>query len=184
MYQSHDDPWGQSDDKYFSSISRRAVCYFISYYNLKSIVEFGCGLGRTSNFIKENTGIEILGVDISQTSIEKSRANFPDIDFEVGDVSNINKYIDFECIFMSEITWYLLENQVIDKLFDEMGKHMKGKYLIHNLVFYKNETQNYGKDYFTNLDEFISFCPFDLLGKTEVDMQNSNTVETSAIFRI
>ena len=77
MYQSHDDPWGQSVEKYYSSISRRAVCYFIDYYNIRSIVEFGCGLGRTSNFIKENTGIKILGVDISQTSIGKKQDNLP-----------------------------------------------------------------------------------------------------------
>lgn len=184
MYQSHDDPWGQSVEKYYSSISRRAVCYFIDYYNIRSIVEFGCGLGRTSNFIKENTGIKILGVDISQTCIEKSRTIFPGIDFEVGDVSNIVKYIEFDCIFMSEITWYLLEDRTIDKLFDEMGKRMKGKYLIHNLVFYKDGVQNYGNNYFTTLEEFIGFCPFDLLGKTEIDMQNSNTVETCAIFKI
>lgn len=65
-----------------------------------------------------------------------------------------------------------------------MKKRMQGKYFIHNLVFYKGENQKYGKDYFNNLDEFIQFCPFDLLAKTEIDIQSSNTIETSAIFKI
>ena len=184
MYQIHEDPWGQSSLDYYSSISRRAVCYFIQHYQLRSIVEFGCGLGQTSNFIQKNTGVDILGVDISSTSIAKAKMTFPDLEFEIDNISNIVKYINYDCIFMSEITWYLLENHSIDNLFDAMKKHMHGKYFIHNLVFYKGENQKYGKDYFTNLDEFIQFCPFDLLAKTEIDIQSSSTIETSAIFKI
>ncbi len=40
-----------------------------------------------------------------------------------------------------------------------MKEKMKGKYFIHNLVFYKGQ-QEYGNQYFTNLDEFIKVLPF------------------------
>jgi len=60
----------------------------------------------------------------------------------------------------------------------------KNKFLIHNLVFYKGGVQQYGKDYFTTLDEFIKFCPFELLGRVHSDIQSEGHIETSAIFRI
>ena len=59
-------------------------------------------------------------------------------------------------MFFSEITWYLLEDKQMDKIFNIMSKNFKGKnkFFIHNLAFYKDGIQQYGKDYFTNLDEF------------------------------
>lgn len=185
MYQDFDDPWHQSKEQIYVSMSRRAVCYFLDHFNIKSIVEFGCGLGRTSNFIHENTGVDILGIDISETSIKKSRENYPHLTFEVDNILNISNYSDYQCMFFSEITWYMLEGKMIDKVFNNMSQGLGGKYFIHNLVFYKDSSQEYGRDYFTSLDEFIDFCPFDLLGKVEVDLADDNvTVETSAIFRI
>ena len=66
MYQKFTDPWHQSEKLYFSSLSRRSVCWFIEKYDIKSLVECGCGLGRTNFYIKENTAknIDILGIDI------------------------------------------------------------------------------------------------------------------------
>ena len=64
-----------------------------------------------------------------------------------------------------------------------MSEKLKGKYFIHNLVFYKGQ-QKYGNDYFTNLNEFIKFCPFELLGKVEINLKESDTIETSTIFKI
>ena len=84
---------------------------------------------------------------------------------------------------MSEMTWHILEDNKIDKLFSKMEKDLKGRYLIHNLVFYKGQ-QKYGNEYFESLDEFIEFCPFKLLGKVEIDFYDADTIETSSIFKI
>ena len=51
MYQKFTDPWYQSEEIYCSSLSRRSVCYFLEKYDINSIVEWGCGLGRTVNYI-------------------------------------------------------------------------------------------------------------------------------------
>ena len=64
-----------------------------------------------------------------------------------------------------------------------MQMNLKGKFLIHNLVFYK-ENQRYGKEYFSMPEEFIQFCPFELLGKVEVNIKNSNVIETSMLFKV
>ena len=72
---------------------------------------------------------------------------------------------------------------MIDRIFDIMKKKLKGKYFIHNLVFYKGQ-QKYGNEYFTSLKEFISFCPFKLVGKVEIDICGNDCFETSSIFKI
>ena len=184
MYRTFEDPWGQTKEGYVeNSISRQIVINYIKIYGIKSIIEYGCGLGKTTNFIHSNTGVDILGIDISVTSIKKSQEKYPDLNFKVDNIINIGNYGDYNCFFFSEITWYILENKMLDKIFDIMKQKCRGKYFIHNLVFYKS-LQEYGKEYFTNLNEFIKFCPFELVGKVEIDIKNSDTIETSSIFKI
>tara|TARA_B100000795_G_scaffold251774_1_gene220840 strand:+ start:326 stop:943 length:618 start_codon:yes stop_codon:yes gene_type:complete len=186
MYQEFSDPWNQSEEVYYSSLSRRSVCYFLEKFDINSIVEWGCGLGKTVNYIKENTSkdVDILGIDISKTAIDKAKKLYPKLDFKADNILNISQYNNFDCMFFSEITWYLLEDKKMDKIFNIMSKNFKGKnkFFIHNLSFYKDGIQQYGKDYFTNLDEFIEFCPFELLEKVQVDLKDG--IETSAIFKI
>ena len=62
-------------------------------------------------------------------------------------------------------------------------KFLISKYFIHNLVFYKGQ-QEYGLDYFSNLEEFIEFCPFKILGKTYSEFEENDCSETSTIFQI
>ena len=184
MYQQFEDPWNQTKKGYVeNSISRQIVCNYINYFQINSIVEFGCGLGKTTNFIYENTGIDILGVDISETSIKKSKMTYPKLKFQVNDIDNIYEYKDYDCYFFSEITWYILEDNKIDKIFEIMKNSLKGKYFIHNLVFYKGQ-QKYGLDYFSTLDQFIEFCPFKLLCKTFTEFEEGDGKETSTIFEI
>jgi SAM-dependent methyltransferase len=184
MYQLFEDPWNQTKEGYVeNSFSRQLVINYIKSFKIKNIIEYGCGLGKTVNFIYQNTGINILGIDISETSIIKAKKKYPNLKFKVDNILNIENYTDYDCYFFSEITWYLLEDNMIDNLFKTMSNKLKGKYLIHNLVFYKG-LQKYGNNYFSNLNEFIKFCPFELIGKVEIDIKQSDTIETSIIFKI
>ena len=127
--------------------------------------------------------MQILGIDISETSIQKSKSTYPELIFDVNSVENILDYSSYQCFFFSEITWYILEDSLIDRVFDKMRRNLQGKYFLHNLVFYKGQ-QKYGRDYFTSLIEFVEFCPFQLLGTVEVNLEHSDTIETSSIYRI
>ena len=164
LYREFNNPWNQEDKIYSSSISRRSVCHFLEKLDLDSIVEWGCGLGTTSNFIKRNTNkeIKITGIDVSKTAIKKAKAKYKDIEFITDDISNIALYKTYDCIFFSEITWYLLENNILDNCIKTM-KNISDKpyYFFHQLSFYKEGIQSYGKNYFTNVDQFIDFCPFE-----------------------
>lgn len=185
MYKQFDNPWNQSNNEYYSSVSRRSACHFIEKYKINSMVEWGCGLGETSNYIKENTRseIDIMGIDISSTAINKARDRFPNIKFKDDDIQNIANYKNYQCMFFSEITWYLLQEKKINIIFNTLKNEFpKGSLLLHQLSFYKEGIQKYGTDYFTNLDEFIEFCPFKLLAKLDCEYQDG--IETLSLFEI
>ena len=53
----------------------------------------------------------------------KSKLNYPHLNFKVDEIINIGNYKDYDCYFFSEITWYLLEDKMIDRVFDIMEKN-------------------------------------------------------------
>ena len=182
MYQKFDNPWNQASKEYNeTSYSRNFAVLNMKRYGVKSLVEFGCGLGYNADFIYRYTGIKIKGIDISHTSIDRAKQLFPHLDFEVGDVNNIEKYMEYDAILFAEITWYILDH--LDAIFKKMLYSFRGKYFIHNLVFYKGQ-QKYGTDFFTNLEEFIDYVPFKLIGYAEATSIDDDTIETSTIFKI
>lgn len=63
-------------------------------------------------------------------------------------------------------------------------RYYSGHYFINNLVFYNDGMQKYGRDYFTNLDEFIDFCPFEYVGSVVSNFEGDDTSETVSIFKI
>ena len=94
MYKSFEDPWHQSGENYYASLYRRNVCYYLERFGIDSIVEWCCGLGNTSSYIKENTrrDVEILGVDISETAVKKASKFHPEIEFRADNILNIENY--------------------------------------------------------------------------------------------
>ncbi len=180
MYAECKDPWMQSTQP--NKYSRMAGMIHIKNFGVQSILECGCGLGYYTNWIKQEVNIVPKSIDISPVAIEKAKILFPDLDFEVADIStDLKRYLDYECIILSEIIWYILPD--LKNILQTMQDDFRGKHLIVNQVFYKG-TQKYGTEYFTNLSEFIEYVPFSLLGKCEATTINDNTIETSTIFEI
>lgn len=64
-----------------------------------------------------------------------------------------------------------------------MQEYLKGKYFIHNLVFYKGQ-QKYGRSYFTTVNEFINFCPFNMITSVEINSLDEDTIKSSILFKI
>lgn len=180
MYSEFNDPWTQSTQP--NKYSRMAGIIHIKNFNIKTILECGCGLGYYADWIKHETNITPKSIDVSSVAIEKAKQLFPELDFEVADISNdLEKYKNYDCVILSEIIWYILPD--LKKIYKVLEDNFKGKYLIVNQVFYKG-TQKYGTDYFTNLNEFIEYTPFTLIGKCEATTINDSTIETSSIFKI
>lgn len=180
MYLDVVDPWMQSSQP--NKYSRMAGILHLKNSSIKSVLECGCGLGYYADWIYQETGIVPKSVDISNTAIEKAKVLFPNLDFEVSDITKeLEKFKNYECVMLSEIIWYILPS--LNDVFEMLKTHFKGKYLIVNQVFYKG-SQKYGVEYFTNLEEFINYVPFPLIGKCEATAINESTIETSTIFKI
>jgi len=180
MYQKFEDPWTQMTQP--NKYARMAGIIHLKNYNVKSVLECGCGLGFYSDWINKETKIIPKAVDISPVAIEKATKLFPDLDFEVADIStDLPKYKDYECVLFAEIIWYILPD--LKKICEILKTDFAGKLLVVNQVFYKG-TQKYGNDYFTKLDEFINYLPFTLLARCEATGITESTIETSTIFRI
>lgn len=180
MYSKFNDPWTQSSQP--NKYSRIAGIFHMMKFNIKSVLECGCGLGYYADWIHKETQIIPKSVDISSVAIQKAKILFPHLDFEVANIANdLSKYKDYDCILLSEIIWYVLPD--LEKIFSILNSEFKGKYLVVNQVFYKG-TQKYGNEYFTNLKEFIDYVPFTLVGQCEATTTEDSTIETSTIFKI
>jgi len=155
MYQDFDDPWEQTTREEWAS-EKAVALNLISKINAKKVIELGCGLGHYTNKIHK-LGIDVLGVDVSRTAIEKAKFVYPDCNFTVADILDFSIYKEYQpdIILMAEITWYVLDK--LDDFIAFLRFDLANTYLIHLLTTYPEGVQQYGRDKFTNLREIMSY---------------------------
>ena len=56
---------------------------------------------------------------------------------------------------MDEMTWYVLEK--LDKFINSLSINFKGTSFLHTLRQYPEGTQQYGKEYFTDLKGYMNY---------------------------
>ena len=72
-------------------------------------LELGCGLGFHMKGIHEPTAARVVGVDFSESCINRARNMFPEFKFEVRDISqDFNLLYKFDCIGMINCLWYVV----------------------------------------------------------------------------
>jgi hypothetical protein len=111
------------------------------------MIEIGCGLGYVVNLISSNLDINVIGLDISETAIEKAKSLFPNNQFIVHDISKEKKsFATPSVVILSNILWYILEDiETISKNIINLF-HPSNSYpmvIIQNAFFKGN--QRYGK---------------------------------------
>jgi len=158
FYKSVGDPWGQSslsDDKQMDEFYIRSRSNLLKRLKLikpiinkaQPMIEIGCGLGYVVNLISTNLDINVIGLDISETAIEKAKFLFPNNQFIVHDISKEKKsFATPSVVILSNILWYILEDiETISKniihLFHPSNSYPK--VIIQNAFFKGN--QRYGK---------------------------------------
>ena len=175
MYQDHESPWHQKDIKfqsdravsieYLRRIEKKDVGRGHNANDGINVLELGCGLGYFTEQIRQTlcNNSKILGIDISETAIKKAKEIFTKCNFQVGDILDFNIYKEFNpnVILMPQITWYVLDK--IKPLLEFLKNNYPNIIIIHNLVTYLKGVQQYGKEYFTNLDEILNFFNMDYL---------------------
>jgi trans-aconitate 2-methyltransferase len=66
------------------------------------VLDIGCGTGHLTRAIAER-GANVIGTDFSPAMIERARANYPDIRFEVADASNFTLAEPVDAIFSNAV---------------------------------------------------------------------------------
>lgn len=62
-----------------------------------SLLDIGCGTGRHAALLKAH-GLEVCGVDLSDTMLEKARQNYPGIPFHAGDARRVRLGRTFDVV--------------------------------------------------------------------------------------
>src|SRR5262249_12552455 len=143
LYQDFDNPWHQTERERDASEKFIAI-RLLQNLGVQKVLELGSGLGQYAGALAD-AGFEVRGIEISPTAVEKARATYPNVDFQVGDVLDFAKYREFEpdAIVMAEITWLVLEQ--LDDLLAFLRHEYAGRVLVHLLHTYGPGVQQYGR---------------------------------------
>jgi len=108
MYQDYEDPWKQSEES--QKTDKVIILDYLKKHQPKRVLDIGCGLGFFTNMISENLTADVLGIDISETAINKASRIYPNCNFKQGKLDDFQIYREFkpDVIVMAEITWYVL----------------------------------------------------------------------------
>jgi SAM-dependent methyltransferase len=98
------------------------------------ILDVGCGTGHHVSSLGDK-GLDVLGIDIAPSMIEKAKENFPDYKFKVADALNSNEFepdsfTHILCMYFT-IYYFKDKNQFFNNCFKWL---MPGGYLIVHLV--------------------------------------------------
>jgi SAM-dependent methyltransferase len=102
--------------------------------NESKILDIGCGTGHHVASLASK-GIDVIGIDISPSMIEKAKENYPNYKFSVGDALNNDEFApnSFTHIICMYFTIYYIKNKAL--FFENCMKWlMPGGYLIIHLV--------------------------------------------------
>lgn len=97
--------------------AERFAKFLISKKSNSLIVDMGCGGGRDVALFTRK-GFKTIGIDISKWNIKKAKINFPNLDFRVGNIENLefdNSSID--AIFNINVIHYVDKEKTIKEFF-------------------------------------------------------------------
>ena len=170
MYKECVDPWDQTSRERYQASKALIInaCNRLKFENeCCKTLEIGCGYANLSTKLF-NLGFEVYATDISPTAIEEAKKINGNINLYVSGFSEYKLYkeISPDIFIMSEISWYILPE--ISKFIKYIKKYHKGNYLIHSLATYSSDIQQYGKEYFHDMNSILDYFNLDYLEYGEV----------------
>lgn len=170
MYRDFDDPWNESTAEVFASekaVGLNLLARLAARHGVRRVLEVGCGFGHYSARI-QGLGLEVIGLDISETAVRTARERHPGVDFRVGklDDHELIASCQPDVIVMAEVTWYVLEP--LRAFLDFARKELAHTYVLHLLTTYAPGVQKYGADYFTDLTGLKNYFGMHYLESGEV----------------
>jgi trans-aconitate methyltransferase len=84
------------------------------------ILDLGCGTGYLTNLIAQ-AGARVVGIDKSASMIERARAAYPDLDFQVCTATDFHFNTPFDAIFSNAtLHWVLDKEAAIDNIYKNL----------------------------------------------------------------
>ena len=131
----------------------------ISDLKMKSVLDFGCGLGHFYKWFNEKTiNVNYTGIDISPRMINEAKALFPEQNFKMQNIFAVPLEEEFDYILMSGVFTYTNQNffeQCIKSLFNKctlgLGFNMLSKWGITSKSIEENE-------FFGSPEDVLKFC--------------------------
>lgn len=168
MYQKCSDPWCQDTAHFKYKYLSLALLKILGHESFKKILDIGCGKGKFTSKIKDEfPSAEVLGIDISETAINKAAERYRNITFRQLDITTSPvDYQKYDCIFMTEVVWYVLPH--LERLFSEINealKKSKGIFVTNNHLYHSE--QKYGREYVTTIETLLRIMPFSIQHITE-----------------
>ena len=182
FYKNIDDPWGQEGmdsrlNEYYTFSRSNLLNTIKSLVNSEEksidILEVGCGLGYVSSKLQtELSGnVNVTGMDISPTAIEKAKTLFPSLEFIVGDIRSecLNVGKKYDIVIMVEVLWYILEK--LPQVFVNIDSLLKdGGFLVFSNGFLRE--QKYGREIIDGFDGLIRYMSSKYFGKYRIVKAN------------
>lgn len=129
---------------YFENLLNQ-ICNIIAKLNVKNILDVGCGEGYYDRGIKEKTGLDITGIDISKEACLKASKASKDITYVVSSSNNLpfddNEFDLILNIFAphQEVEFTRVCNKYIMKIIPNKNHLIELKELLYNDVIIKEE---------------------------------------------
>lgn len=168
MYQNVDNPWPESHSEMDNNRASVQAKLFFQRKNISSVVSLGGGTGEhLSWFLSGATLRNSCNVEISSTACSIARKKFPELKVEnkaILDFLEDTNLDHYNLIIMREVIWYILDD--LKMIYQKLKKKFKGKYLLIELSFPKD--QNYGRDFFIGMTDFLRKFEFQIVEKLSV----------------
>jgi SAM-dependent methyltransferase len=188
LYQNCDDPWNHCTDNHHLNIDRR-ICYNLleQHTNIGSrILEYGCGLGHNVNYL-HSLGLNVSGLDISQTAINRARETFPHLDFYAADCldADILDKLKPDVLYLSHVLWYILDRiELFSDLVTCYSRICSPLYLLNSVQLYDESVEYYGKDLISKTADIVHLLPGQPVFSSTLLSHSSNSLQSIVLLRI
>jgi glycosyltransferase involved in cell wall biosynthesis len=111
-WENRSSTWTRHADKYFDAHEQRVVKKVLAQLKTKSVLDCGCGNGQWSNLMPEN----YLGVDISKSLISAAKKLYPEREFLVSGLEDLDKKLQrgekYDVAFCHTVLMHIPEKQI------------------------------------------------------------------------
>lgn len=76
--------------------------------------------------------------------------------------------------------WYILDD--LDEIIQNVSMKCRGNYVMINQTFYPKGCQSYGTEYFSTVDEMITYLPWKCVKK--IVEYGENSFDTHTVFKV